>query len=242
MHLFVTSGDDEYPGCCLHVGDYSGTYRNFNLPPILKPHIEKKKLTYVTEDVIAMLGRDWYIETTERRLGFSYLEEQGYLQVWLFGRYSDSSETDQTFSFFIPWKQWRFACKRIYGLNGEIWWSSKIGGVDWEEWEQIEPAIPKRRFAFKDFDGEEIEVSTYIEEREWRRGESWCSWLSLFVPPMIQRSLDLRFSKETGERKGSWKGGTLGTGIEMLPGELHEEAFRRYCDKHEMTFISEVHE
>ena len=47
----------------------------------------------------------------------------------------------------------------------------------------------------------------------------------------IRRSLDLEFSGETGPEKGSWKGGTVGTGIEMLPGELHEAAFRRYCQK-----------
>jgi hypothetical protein len=49
--------------------------------------------------------------------------------------------------------------------------------------------------------------------------------------------LDIRFSEETGRRKGSWKGGTLGHGIDMLPGELHEAAFRRYCATHEMEFV-----
>ena len=27
------------------------------------------------------------------------------------------------------------------------------------------------------------------------------------------------------------KGGTVGHSIDMLPGELHEAAFRRYCEK-----------
>ena len=43
--------------------------------------------------------------------------------------------------------------------------------------------------------------------------------------------------KETGSKKGSWKGGTIGHGIDMLPGELHEGAFRRYCLAHKMKFI-----
>lgn len=34
-----------------------------------------------------------------------------------------------------------------------------------------------------------------------------------------------------GPEKGSWKGGTIGHSIEMLPDELHEAAFRRYCDQ-----------
>ena len=33
-----------------------------------------------------------------------------------------------------------------------------------------------------------------------------------------------------GPEKGSWKGGTMGHGIDMVAGELHESAFRRYCE------------
>jgi hypothetical protein len=29
----------------------------------------------------------------------------------------------------------------------------------------------------------------------------------------------------------------MGTGIDMLPDELHEAAFRRYCAKNNMTFM-----
>ena len=48
------------------------------------------------------------------------------------------------------------------------------------------------------------------------------------APPALQDPGDVG---ETGREKGSWKGGTIGTSIEMLPGELHESAFRRYCDE-----------
>ena len=75
------------------------------------------------------------------------------------------------------------------------------------------------------------------EEREWHFGTGWFKWLSWFRPRKIRRSLDLRFSGETGDRKGSWKGGTLGHSINMLAGEMHELAFRRYCLEHKMTFI-----
>jgi hypothetical protein len=39
--------------------------------------------------------------------------------------------------------------------------------------------------------------------------------------------------------KGSWKGGTVGHSIAMLPGELHGAAFARYCEQHEMTLQAE---
>ena len=45
---------------------------------------------------------------------------------------------------------------------------------------------------------------------------------------------------ETGKRKGSWKGGTIGHSIGMEPGELHESAFRRYCTEHNMVFGGEA--
>lgn len=53
----------------------------------------------------------------------------------------------------------------------------------------------------------------------------------------ISRCLSLQFSKETGKEKGSWKGGTVGHAIEMLPNEMHKSAFQRYCAQHEMKFI-----
>lgn len=120
-------------------------------------------------------------------------------------------------------------------MAGEHWWTEPKG-MPWEERYAKEGACPSASFDFLDFDGELITAKTHIEEREWRFGEGRFKWLSLFRKPMIRRSLDIDFSKETGRRKGSWKGGTVGHSIDMLPGELHEAAFRRYCAKHDMTF------
>ena len=86
-------------------------------------------------------------------------------------------------------------------------------------------------FQFEDYDGEIITATSLIEERQWEFGEGYFKWLSWFRKPKIIRSLDLQFSEEVGPEKGSWKGGTVGHGIDMLPGEMHEQAFRRYCDK-----------
>jgi hypothetical protein len=111
-----------------------------------------------------------------------------------------------------------------------------MGSEGWEARKEAEDSCPSRTFAFKDFDGEELTAKTKIEERQWELGTGWFKWLSIFHKPIIQRSLDIDFSNETGRRKGSWKGGTVGHSIEMLPGELHASAFRRYCAEHEMTF------
>lgn len=240
LAVVLRSGDDEdYPGANLRVSGFGHTVI-LALPSwALRPHIERRPAGWDAATV-KRLGRDWYEMITEREYGFTLSD--GHLSVML-GRQTHDSSTEQRWGCFLPWTQWRHVRRSFCGLHGEH--VATILDADWKRgdrtrWDrerEIAEATPTVSFEFKDFDGERIVVTTRIEEREWRLGEGWFKWLSLFRKPRIRRSLDLRFSKETGRRKGSWKGGALGHGIEMLPGELHEAAFRRYCAKHEMTFI-----
>ena len=156
------------------------------------------------------------------------------------------SSTKQSWSYFLPWTQWRHVRHSFYGLQGEHvatlpdTGESYIGNPDrWKREREIADATPTRCFAFDDFDGERITATTKIEEREWRAGTGLFKWLSWFRRPKNSRSLDLRFSAEVGQRKGSWKGGTIGHSIEMLPGELHNLAFQRYCGENNLTFAGE---
>lgn len=211
-----------------------------SLPQIIKPHM-RRVVPGWDAATIKRLGRDYYDLATERAFGFSYSD--GFLQVFRGLRTMDSS-TDRSWSYFLPWTQWRHVRRSLYDLEGKHFWSE----LEWiealyrkrrrdlhlERWrlrENNEKACPAAKFAFKDFDGQELIATTRIEEREWRFGTGWFKWLSLFRRPKIRRSLSIEFSDETGPEKGSWKGGTIGTGIDMLPGELHEAAFRRYCDE-----------
>ena len=127
----------------------------------------------------------------------------------------------------------------LYDLDGEHFWTKDQSSryVGFSEYYDIKSKCPSVSFEFSDFDGERITARTLIEEREWHFGSGWFRWLSLFCKPKIKRSLDIEFSKETGRRKGSWKGGTIGHGIEMLPNEKHAGAFARYCAEHEMELI-----
>lgn len=243
----IASGDDEHPGCRLRFSAFGHTFITA-LPGIVRPWRRK---IYPNERypgswdaaTIERLGRDWYWDTHPREYGLSYSD--GLLQVFL-GRQTNDSSTEQRWSKFLPWTQWRHVRRSLYGLEGEHYWTEldrpwPRDDVEYSKrWEAIkaaEEACPSRTFAFKDFDGESLTARTRIEEREWRFGTGWFKWLSVFRKPKVSRALDIRFSGETGKRKGSWKGGTIGHSIEMLPGELHEAAFRRYCAKHEMTFV-----
>lgn len=46
-------------------------------------------------------------------------------------------------------------------------------------------------------------------------------------PRWAKESLEIEFSDEVGERSGSWKGGTIGCGYDLLPGETMLDSLRR---------------
>lgn len=59
-----------------------------------------------------------------------------------------------------------------------------------------------------------------IEKRKWHR--KWFPFLT-----KESQTIDIEFNDEVGERTGSWKGGTIGCGYEMLPNDTIETCLRR---------------
>lgn len=201
------------------------------LPRLLQPWRIRHEANWDAATV-NRLGRNFWYEEHQRVFGFS-LSNQGngydFLQIHYGARTMDSS-TDKTWSKFLPWKQYRHVRTSMYDLNGDHFFTeAKKHG--WDEWYRMTDVVPKAHFAFSDYDGQKIIATTHITEREWTFGTGWFKWLGWFRKHKVCRSLDLKFSEEVGTEKGSWKGGTIGHSIDMLPGELHEAAFRRYCDK-----------
>lgn len=237
--ITLQSADDDYCTDAARLVVYAFRRRiEWRLPQIVKPYRIRHQAKTWDAATIARMGRDWWEEIFPREYGFRVSD--GFLQIFL-GPQTHDSVTTKSWCTHLPWTQWRFVRFSLYDLAGAHVWTQLERGRrtagQWDEQQAAKERTPKARFRFLDFDGEVIDATTYIEEREWKRGEKWCSWLSLFYRPLVRRSLDIEFSSETGPRKGSWKGGTLGHGIDMLPGELHEAAFRRYCEKHNMTFL-----
>lgn len=241
--IVLGSGCEEYPGASLRISGF-GCTMVVALPSwALRPYREKRYPKWGAE-TIKRLGRNWYWDITRREYGFSLSD--GFLNVCL-GRQTHDSSTEQRWGCFLPWTQWRHVRHSFYGRKGEhvatLPATGKLYLGDLSRWEReraIANATPTVSFEFDDFDGERITATTKIEEREWHFGTGWFKWLSFFRTPKISRCLNLRFSAEVGCRKGSWKGGTLGHGIEMRPGELHGAAFRRYCDQNELTFVGAI--
>jgi hypothetical protein len=137
-------------------------------------------------------------------------------------------------SFFLPWTQYTFRHHKIFDLNHNELAVEYGKHIDRDC--KIYSRLPKVTFILEDYDGEEIEATCYIEERMWTKGEKWCSWLKYFTKPIVRRNIDIEFNKETGPKKGSWKGGIIGTSEEIAPNEAPIEAIRRYCSKHNMIY------
>ena len=232
LGFVLDSGDEEHPGCHLRMHAFRRTLI-VELPPTLWPH--RRKVTAHSWDAatVARLGRDWYWDEHSREFGAVFIDDALHLS---FGPQTNDSSTSRSKCWFVPWMNWRHCRTSLYGLRGEhVYTEAK--GDRWERWHAAREACPSVSFEFDDYDRERIEARAHVEEMEWRFGTGWFKWLSLVRRARIRRSLYLAFSKEVGPKKGSWKGGTVGHAIEMLPGELHEAAFRRYCAEHRLSFV-----
>lgn len=202
------------------------------VPNILQPRRIRHEANW-DEETQKRLGRNHYFQTFEREYGIS-LSDMGngydFLQIH-FGAQTNDSLTTQDWCCHLPWKQWDCVRHSMYNPDGSHYFTEpRIGRRgDWDAWWSKRQTCPLVHFGFEDFDGEMIIASCHIEEREWRKGTRWFSWLRYFAKPKIRRDLSIEFDHEVGPEKGSWKGGTTGHGIDMLAGETPEQAFRRYC-------------
>lgn len=236
LGVALGSGDGEgYHGCKLRL-HLAGRTLIVHLPQwVLRP-TARKVFPKWDADTVKRLGRDWYYQFTEREYGFTASTTE--MHIFRGARTMDSS-TDRAKVWFYPWREYRHIRHSAYDLEGKHF-ADFPTRYDYDETRAVEARCPAAKFLFADFDGEEITATCRIVEREWALGVRSFKWLSMIVPNKMERSLDIHFSAETGRRKGSWKGGTIGHGIKMLPGELHEAAFKRYCLEHEMKFIGKA--
>lgn len=241
--LELNSGDgDDYPRCRLRMSAFGHTLI-LALPPIIKPYrVWNEIRTEPTRTQMIAQGRKpGYWDTHDNEYGFSIVEGALHLR---YGPQTHDSETTLSKCFFFPWKELRHVRHSLYDLNGEFFADLPEWGFrnknGWEVKKVVELACPAAVFLFDDFDGERIAAICKIEERQWKRGVRWFKWMSWFWPDKVRRSLDIQFCSEVGKRKGSWKGGTVGHSIDMEPGELHKEAFQRYCNKYGLTFVDDL--
>jgi len=103
--------------------------------------------------------------------------------------------------------------------NRRRWAGEDEGSYDWlkkNRWQETHLFIDK-------YDGTTVNATIGVSEMEWR--PLWFQWTGLFK--RVRKSINIDFDKEVGERKGSWKGGTVGCGYNLLPNETPLECLKR---------------
>jgi len=243
--IMFCTGDDEYPRNNITVYIFGWVIR-VDFPQWIQPHKEKVVATFWDESTIQRLGRNYYYNYFRKEYGLSV--SNGTLHV-RYGPQTHDSWSCKSKCYFLPWRSSRFHSLGLYDENGKLFFEETASKrADIQTSINQKELCPKVCFLLRDYDGELIIATTLIVQRHWKRGDGWCSWLSFFCKDIISRSLDISFSGETGKEKRSWKGGTMGTGIEMLPGETHQQAMVRYCQqehrsksgKYKIEFIERV--
>lgn len=123
---------------------------------------------------------------------------------------------------------WAFKWYRTSILLKDGTWEHEYKGQkkdfyksDWDSKKFVEQHPYK--YVLKSGEVQERIATVTIEEREWRRNS--LMFTALFNN--IRRTIAVEFDQEVGERTGSWKGGTVGCGYEILPWEKPVEALRR---------------
>jgi hypothetical protein len=228
--IISSGGEHDYAAQCHLMLHGFGWAMRIQIPNIIPPLRIKHVAESWDKETVMRLGRNWYYETHEREFGVAISEMgNGYDFVQVrFGAQTHDSKTTKSWCYHLPWKQWRMIRNSVYNPDGSHF-ATEDKNSDWRSWDAIREKCPVTHFLFQDYDGESIVATCRVEEMEWRKGRGWFKWLGVFCKPKIRRSLDLKFSEEVGPEKGSWKGGTIGHSVDMLPGESPEMSFRRYC-------------
>lgn len=127
----------------------------------------------------------------------------------------------------MPWSfEW---CRTSMLLKGGEWAHSLRGKGnrkdfykdEWKDkqWAETHPYT----YTLKNGIVQKVEATIIVQEMEWR--QRWLMWTKLFNK--VRKSINIDFNQEVGEQTGSWKGGTLGCGYDLLPDEEPIDCLRR---------------
>jgi hypothetical protein len=229
-HEYYETGEDATRYCQLHIrlGTRSWSWR---VPEFFKP---KKQWVDTSQYAWSTSKNKGYWEYISHRYGFHIQDEYIHVHYGIQpGCWSstDRKNSDHSKLIEIPWRIKRQVRHSFMTLTWHLFLSlnpEKLGREYFKRMELAREAVPKIKFKFNDFDGEEIIATCFIEERQYEKGTGWFKWLKYFIKPEFFRTLDINFDKEVGYEKGSWKGGTMGHSIDIEYGESPLEAFKRY--------------
>lgn len=170
---------------------------------------------------IKFLGVSLYVSITRwddyHDVGYGFYTDYDALVI-LWGRGDFSDEGFIKF-FYVPWS-WGAAVSSEVLSDGEF--VPKI--YDGDKKDNRTVYTSPYTYILRDGTVQRVTASYYVERSVWywRIFRKW-----KIGPKKVYVGIWVDFSSEVGEGTGSWKGGALGCGYEMLPHEWPIEALRR---------------
>lgn len=148
----------------------------------------------------------------------------GTLWIHTGGKYDESMGQmmggRQWITWDLPFVTWKFDEHRILTSVG-TWYPIKKNESSWELKPQIGHCeVHDYYYTRRNGEIQHVKATCYIEEREWHR-----KWLPMCK--MVRREVDVSLDGEIGEGTGSWKGGTVGFGIDIEEHETISDALVR---------------
>jgi hypothetical protein len=154
------------------------------------------------------------------------------MEAW--GFYFDEHD----WSFVWCWGDW--SCRKYHPLRMQhhSWhvlrpdgtWAKRVQSYEKGEPDGRREWVLPYHYKLRSGEVQERMATVFVERGEWRR--RWIGWLPMFRK--IRQSIKVCFNDEVGESTGSWKGGCIGCGYDMKPGETAEQTLRRM--ERERTF------
>lgn len=153
----------------------------------------------------------WRYEPHEimERWGFYWMERSAWF-CW----------GDRVKSVDMPWDLKHLKCE-VMRPDGT--WTKYVASYDKGDPDGRWTATYPYSYTLRSGEVQERTATVYVERREWR-------WRSMMWNPLIakrRQSISVEFNDEVGERTGSWKGGCVGCGYTMKPGETPLDTLRR---------------
>jgi hypothetical protein len=185
-----------------------------------RPRINLDLIFFSLAIILPFRNEKWANECISPKYGISIHSNT----FWIYrGGKGNMNGGNKWWTWYIPFitKEW---VRTSILLNDGSWENETKGNrKDFykDEWKEKQKCW---EYNYTDsYDGKVVPTKIYVDEREWR--PKWLTWTSLFAKKI--RTIDIHFSEEVGSRKGSWKGGVLGCGYNLLPNEEPLDCLKR---------------
>lgn len=124
----------------------------------------------------------------------------------------------------FPWRNWRHLSHDVRRADGS-WvpfvgsWEVRQDGRDGKEPDGRQTQTFPYRYVTRRGQIQDVDATIHVERRRWK-----LRYLPIY---RVRHCIDVAFSEEVGDERGSWKGGTVGCGYDLRPDETARECLKR---------------